>query len=75
MSNAEITGARVWDFCALQDDAHALLQRAAQQLDLSARALHRVLKIARTVADLAAAEQIGPAHLAEALQYRSRGVQ
>jgi magnesium chelatase family protein len=75
MSNAEITGARVWDFCTLQDDAHALLQRAAQQLDLSARALHRVLKIARTVADLAAAEQIGPAHLAEALQYRSRGVQ
>ena len=66
MSNAEITGARVWDFCTLQDDAHALLQRAAQQLDLSARALHRVLKVARTVADLADAEQIGPAHLAEA---------
>ncbi len=74
MANAEITGARVWDFCNLQDDAGALLQRAAHQLDLSARALHRVLKVARTVADLAGAEQIGPAHLAEALQYRARAI-
>ena len=73
-SNAEITAARIWDFCELQSDAEALLKRASQQLDLSARALHRVLKVARTVADLAGAAAIAPAHLAEALQYRARSI-
>jgi magnesium chelatase family protein len=43
-----------------------------QQLQLSARAYHRILKLARTIADLAGAEQIAPVHLAEALQYRPR---
>jgi magnesium chelatase family protein len=45
---------------------------AMSQLNLSARAYHRVLKLARTIADLASAERIGAAHLAEALQYRPR---
>ncbi|KKK72447.1 hypothetical protein LCGC14_2903760, partial [marine sediment metagenome] len=50
-----------------------LLRMAMNQLSLSARAFHRVLKLARTIADLSAAEVITSAYLAEALQYRQRG--
>ena len=49
-----------------------LLRAAMQQLHLSARAYHRILKLARTIADLAGAEGIETAHLAEAIQYRPR---
>ena len=48
---------------------------AMRQLQLSARGYHRVLKLARTIADLPGAPEIGPAHLAEALPYRSRRVE
>jgi magnesium chelatase family protein len=49
-----------------------LLKAAMQQLQLSARACHRILKLARTITDLAGAETIGVNHLAEAIQYRPR---
>ena len=58
--------------CRVEPEAQGLLQAAMNQLHLSARAFHRILKLGRTIADLAAAETIGASHIAEALQYRPR---
>ena len=71
--NAEMGPDDVWHCCVLEESGKALLQAAMNQLSLSARGFHRVLKLARTIADLSGAEGIGAVHLAEALQYRSRG--
>jgi magnesium chelatase family protein len=70
--NADMRPGDVRLFCALDDAGRALMKTAMNQLQLSARAYHRVLKLARTIADLAACETITPQHLAEALQYRPR---
>lgn len=70
--NADMRPAEVRKFCELDDTCRSLMKAAMNQLQLSARAYHRILKLARTIADLAASEAIGPNHLAEALQYRSR---
>jgi len=70
--NADMRPAEVRLFCSLDDTCRALMKTAMSQLQLSARAYHRVLKLARTIADLAGAEQIAPQHLAEALQYRPK---
>ncbi|MDE3095977.1 MAG: YifB family Mg chelatase-like AAA ATPase [Chloroflexota bacterium] len=73
--NAEMAPSEVREHCQtrMDEQAHALLRLAMAQLSLSARAFHRILKLARTVADLDHAEIIGAHHLAEAVQYRQHG--
>jgi magnesium chelatase family protein len=70
--NADMRPAEVRKFCELDDTGRSLMKTAMSQLQLSARAYHRILKLARTIADLARSEAIGPSHLAEALQYRPK---
>jgi magnesium chelatase family protein len=70
--NAEMGPAEVRDFCEVDASGEKLLKAATQQFHLSARAYHRVLKLARTIADLAGNELIQANHIAEAIQYRPR---
>jgi magnesium chelatase family protein len=69
--NANMTPLDTRKFCALAPGAHALLQEAFEMLGLSARAYERILKVARTIADLQGCEAIDEAHVAEAIQYRT----
>jgi magnesium chelatase family protein len=70
--NSDMRPAEVRKYCSLDETSRSLMKTAMNQLQLTARAYHRVLKLARTIADLAGAPEIAPAHLAEALQYRAR---
>jgi magnesium chelatase family protein len=71
-SNADMRPAQIRQYCALDADCQTLMKTAMRQLQLTARAYHRVLKLARTIADLAGAEAITQVHLAEAIQYRPK---
>jgi magnesium chelatase family protein len=70
--NAQMTPAEVREYCKLEDSAQSLLKAAMKQLYLSARAFHRILKLARTISDLEGSIEIKSNHLAEAIQYRPR---
>jgi magnesium chelatase family protein len=70
-SNARMTHAQIRRHCTIDSTLGDLLQQAMEQLSLSARAYDRILKVARTIADLAAAEKIEAPHLLAAIPYRS----
>ena len=70
--NAGLGPTEVREVCRLDETGRSLVRAAMQQLQMSARAFHRILKLARTIADLAGSERIETAHLAEAIQYRPR---
>jgi len=70
-ANSRMTHAQIRKHCAIDSTLGDLLQQAMEQLHLSARAYDRILKVARTIADLAATEKIEAPHLLEAIQYRS----
>jgi magnesium chelatase family protein len=71
-TNADMGPAEIRKFCPIDETSTNLLKAAMQQMQLSARAYHRILKLARTIGDLAGAEQLQTAHIAEAIQYRPR---
>jgi magnesium chelatase family protein len=69
--NSQIPSKFIQQLCHLQPKSRQLLESAMSRLKLSARAYHRILKVARTIADLANEKEIQPEHVAEAIQYRS----
>ena len=70
-SNADMQSREIHEFCKIDSDGEALLKMAMTKIGLSARAYDRILKVARTIADLGGSEDIRPEHLGEAIQYRS----
>lgn len=70
-SNADMTAKELREFCRIEQSGSELLKTAMNKLGLSARAYDRILKVSRTIADLARSDHIGVEHLSEAIQYRS----
>jgi magnesium chelatase family protein len=70
INNARLGGKQLEAVCEANDDCWTLLERAAERFNLSARAHQRVLRVARTIADLAGVKKIAPSHVAEALSLR-----
>lgn len=71
-TNTEMKNKDIKEFCKLNDESMNLMRQAVNQLHLSARSYHRILKLARTIADLDASDNIEHHHIAEALQYRAK---
>ncbi|MCL5410418.1 MAG: ATP-binding protein [Patescibacteria group bacterium] len=71
-ANSEISAREIKEFCKLDKEAEKIIANAVEQMKLSARVYHRLLKIARTIADLEKTENIQANHIAEALQYRPK---
>ncbi len=69
--NAQMSSSQLQEICQISDEGRQLLKNAMEKLGLSARAYDRILKVSRTIADMEESEAIEPAHLAEAIQYRS----
>ena len=69
--NAQMDTRAMDEFCTLDDASRNLIKVAMERLGLSARAYDRILKVARTIADLSSSEKILPSHIAEAISYRS----
>ena len=69
--NAQMTAKMIQKYCEIDNTCGNLLKNAMERLGLSARARDRILKVSRTIADLAGSDKIQPEHLAEAIQYRS----
>ena len=69
--NGEMKVRHIKRYCVCTSEAHELLQKSIENLALSARAYHRILKVARTIADLARSDKIEVEHVAEAIQYRT----
>ncbi len=70
--NGDMGPGEVRRFCVTDEAGRSLLRAAMQQMQMSARAYHRILKLARTIADLGGSDKIETAHIAEAIQYRPR---
>ena len=70
-ANADMQSKEIREFCKLDSAGDELLKMAITKLGLSARAYNRILKVGRTIADMAASENIRPEHISEAMQYRS----
>lgn len=70
-ANAQMTSRLLREICVIGPAGDTLLKKAMERLNLSARAYDRILKVSRTIADLAMSEEIKPEHLAEAIHYRS----
>jgi magnesium chelatase family protein len=71
LCNARMTEKQIKNFCSIDEEAHKLIEMAIEKLGLSARAVNRILKVSRGIADMENKKNIEPAHVAEAIQYRS----